>query len=97
MKPDVLTTPHPGLVTPTAKTHKNTDKKELPKSWPIVGASRGLTTPLGEIVLDLAEPVAKVRPSQWEAQSMEYVLYKKEVANLLIVQRRLNVLRSMMQ
>ena len=35
----------PPILRATAKTHKNTDEKGLPKSWPVVGASRELTTP----------------------------------------------------
>ena len=71
----------PPVLRATAETHTKPDKKVLPKSHPIVGAARGLTTPLGEPLLDLIEPVAKARPSQWEAKSTEEVLYKFEMAN----------------
>ena len=64
----------PPVLRATAKTHKPPDGQGLPKSRPIVGAARGLTTPLGETLSDLIEPVAKARSKQWEAQSTEEVL-----------------------
>ena len=41
-----------------------------------MGAARGLTTPLGELLSDTIEPVAKARDKIWEAQSTEEVLRK---------------------
>ena len=49
----------PPILRAVAKTHKATDPEGTPKSRPIVGAARGLTTPLGEQLSDLLEPVAK--------------------------------------
>ena len=43
-----------------AKTHKATGDNGVPKSRPIVGASKGLTTPLGELLSDLIEPVSRM-------------------------------------
>ena len=64
-----------------AKTHKATDPEGVPKSRPIVGAARGLTTPLGEQLSDILEPVAKGRDVIWESQSTEEVLRKIKEAN----------------
>ena len=65
----------------TAKTHKKADSERLPKSRPIFGAARGLTTPLGDTLSKLLEPVAKARTHKWEAQATEEVLRKIEDAN----------------
>ena len=64
----------PPILRATAKTHKKTDSEGLPKSQPIVGAARGLTTPLGETLSELLEPVAKARTQKWEVQSTEEVV-----------------------
>lgn len=66
----------------TAKTDKDVDSNRLPKSRLIVEAARGLTTPLGEILSDLIEPVAKARTPRWEAQSNEEVLRMIKSTNL---------------
>ena len=71
----------PPVLRATAKTHKAVDKEGLPKSRPIVGAARGLITPLGEILSDLIKPVAKARTKRWEAQSTEEVLRMIEATN----------------
>ena len=42
-----------------AKMHKKQGSGGIPKSRPIVAASAGLTTALGEIISDLIEPIAK--------------------------------------
>ena len=39
----------------------------IPKSRPIIGASKGLTTVIGEITLDLLEPIARTRTECMEA------------------------------
>ena len=57
----------------TAKTHKPPGRR-VPKSRPIVGASKGLTTPLGELFLDLVEPVSRMDMESREARSTENVL-----------------------
>ena len=67
-----------------AKTHKATDPEGNPKSRPIVGAARGLTTPLGEQLSDFLEPVARSRDQIWEAQSTEEVLRKIKEANQVL-------------
>ena len=51
----------PPVLRAMAKTNKKVDMNGLPKSRPIVGTARGLTTPLGETLSDLIEPVAKAR------------------------------------
>ena len=66
------------------KTHKATDKEGIPKSRPIVGAARGLTTPLGEQLSDIIEPVSRARNVVWEAQSTEEVLRKIQEANIVL-------------
>ena len=58
----------------TAKTHKPVGPEGVPKSRPIVGASKGLTTALGELVSDILEPVARVEPDPKEAQSTEELM-----------------------
>ena len=45
----------------------------IPKTRPIVGASSGLTTYIGDFVSDLIEPLAKKKPDSTEAQSTEKV------------------------
>merc|ERR1711867_161661 len=74
----------PPILRAVAKTHKATDPEGTPKSRPIVEAARGLTTPLGEQLSDLLEPVAKCRSKIWEAQSTEEVLRKIGEANLTV-------------
>ena len=54
-----------------AKTHKEVGPKGVPKYWPIVGASRGLTTALGEILSDILEVMARIQEESTEAQSTE--------------------------
>ena len=58
----------------TAKTHKPLGPNGVPKSRPIVGASKGLTTALGELVSDLLEPLAKGAEDQKKAQSTEELM-----------------------
>ena len=79
-------------MTAVAKTHKATDSNGNPKSRPIVGAARGLTTPLGELLSDILEPVAKARPRQWEAQSTEEVLRNIRDTNQVLLQRQVSEL-----
>ena len=71
----------PPTLRAVAKTHKPPDKEGCPKSRPIVGACRGLTTPLGEILSDIIEPVSMARETVWESQSTEEVLRKIKEAN----------------
>ena len=58
----------PPILRAVAKTHKATDPEGNPKSRPMVGVARGLTTPLGEQLSDLLDPVARSRDRVWEAQ-----------------------------
>ena len=55
----------------TAKTHKATGENNILKSHLIVGASKGLTTPLGELLSDLVELISRMREESDEAQSTE--------------------------
>ena len=73
---------NPPILRATAKTHKKVDVNGLPKSRPIFGAARGLTTPLGEMLSEIIDPIAKARKIQWEAQSTEEVLRQIEETNL---------------
>ena len=59
-----------------AKTHKQGGSDGVPKSRPIVGASKGHTTPLGELLSDLIEPVSRMNQDSQEAMSTEEVLRK---------------------
>ena len=45
-----------------------------PTSKPIIGTSKGLTTPLGKLLADLIVPVTRIRETSKEAQSTEEVL-----------------------
>ena len=65
----------------TAKTHKPPGDNGVPKSRPIVGASKGLTTPLGELLSDLIEPISRMDGESQEAQSTEEVLRMISEAN----------------
>ena len=53
----------------------------VPKARPIVGASKGLTTALRELIDDILEPVAKTEPDPREAQSMEELVRSVFEAN----------------
>ena len=44
------------------------------KSRPVVGASSGITTNLGDLIADILEAVAKTDQSTKEAQSTEEIL-----------------------
>ena len=59
----------PPVLRCVAKTHKAANKDGTPKSRPIVAASEGLTTALGEILSDLIEPIARTKDASTEAQS----------------------------
>ena len=74
----------PPTLRAVAKTHKPPNKEGCPKSRPIVGASRGLTTPLGETLSDIIEPVSLARETVWESQSTEEVLRKIKEANAML-------------
>ena len=58
----------------TAKTHKKVGERGITASRPIVGASKVLTTPLGELLSDLIVRVSKMRENSLEAQPTEEVL-----------------------
>ena len=71
----------PPVLRCTAKTHKPVGSGGIPKSRPIVGASKGLTTGLGEIISDILEPLASSVLDPREAQSTEELLRLIEEAN----------------
>ena len=64
------------------KTHKPTQSNGVPKSRPVVGASSGLTTYIGDVISDILEPIAKIREDSLEAQSTEEVRRIIEDASL---------------
>ena len=53
---------------------KPTGPEGIPKSRPVVGAAKGLTTAIGDLIADLIEPLAKIEPESTEAQSIEELL-----------------------
>ena len=65
-----------------AKTHKPVGKDGIPKSRPIVGATKGLTTAIGELISDIVEPITRSQEDSSEAQSTEELLNKIQEANL---------------
>ena len=65
-----------------AKTYKPLGPGGIPKSRPIVGASKGLTTALGELISDILEPLAKAEPDPRETQSTEELMRSIKEANL---------------
>ena len=67
----------PPVLRCVAKTHKPVGPDGIPKSRPIVAASEGLTTALGEILSDVIEPIARTRGEDehnYEAQSTEELM-----------------------
>ena len=64
-----------------AKTHKPPNPDGSPKTRPVVGASSGLGTGLGELLSDLVKPVSLARESQSECQSTEEVMARITTAN----------------
>ena len=64
-----------------AKMHKAVGPGGIPKSRPIVGASKGLTTSLGEIVFDILEPIARTMEDLKEAQSTEELMRSIQETN----------------
>ena len=63
------------------KTHKPLGPNGIPKSRPVVGASKGITTAIGDLISDIIEPLAKVEPEKTEAQSTEELLRGIQEAN----------------
>ena len=66
------------------KTHKPTGPEGIPKSRPVVGAAKGLTTAIGDLIADLIEPLAKIEPESTEAQSIEELLRKIQEVNKIL-------------
>ena len=64
-----------------AKTHKPVGNNGVPKSRPVVGAAQGLTTPIGDLISDIIEPLARVEPNKTEAQSTEELIRSIQEAN----------------
>ena len=42
------------------KDHKKVEVGALPKTWPVVGANRGLNMPLSDVISDILEPMSRV-------------------------------------
>ena len=59
----------PPVLRCVAKIHKLIGGNGVPKSRPIVGATKGLTTALGEMLSDIFEPMTKVEEEGVKAQS----------------------------
>ena len=72
---------HPPVLRSMAKTHKPPNPDGTPKTRPVVGASSGLGTGLGELLSDLVRPVSQARGSQSECQSTEEMVSRIEEAN----------------
>ena len=71
-----------------AKTHKDPGPDGTPKSRPIVGASKGLTTSLGELLSDILDPVAKTVEDPREAQSTEELMRSIQETNVTLEQQK---------
>ena len=71
----------PPVMRCAAKTHKPVGTNGVPKSRPIVGASQGLTTPIGNLISDVLEPLARVEPEVTEALSTEELIRAVQEAN----------------
>ena len=71
----------PPIMRCMAKTHKPIGENGVPKSRPVVGAAQGLTTPIGDLILDIIEPLARVEPEKTEAQSTEELIRSIQEAN----------------
>ena len=65
----------------TAKTHKPVGAEGVPKSGPIVGATKGLTTAQGKMISDIIEPIARTCPEELEEQSKEEMMRQIEETN----------------
>ena len=72
---------HPPVLRSMAKTHKAPNQDGSPKTRPVVGASSGMGTGLGEILSDLVRPVYMARKKQFECQSTEEMVHQIEEAN----------------
>ena len=70
------------------KTDKKMSTEGIPKSHPIVAASAGLTTPIGKLISDLIEPIARTKEDSAEAQSTEELMQAIEDTNRLNKQNR---------
>ena len=77
----------PPVLRCVAKTHKDPGPDGTPKSRPIVGASKGLTTSLGEILSDILDPVARTVEDPREAQSTEELMRSIQETNLTLEQQ----------
>ena len=72
---------YPPIMRCLPKTHKPPRPNGLPKSRPVVGAAKGITTAIGDLISDLIEPIAKVEQETTEAQSTEELLRGIQEAN----------------
>ena len=71
----------PPTLRSAAKTHKPAQEDGTPKTRPIVAATRGMGTALGEILSDLVAPISRTRESQKECQSTEEMVTHIQEAN----------------
>ena len=71
----------PPVLRCVAKTHKPVGDNEVHKSRSTVGATKGLTTALGEMISDLIELITRMCPEQSEAQSMEELMREIQDTN----------------
>ena len=61
--------------------NKPVGKDGIPKSRPVVGAHKGLTTAIGDLLADILEPLASTEPLKTEAHSTEELLRAIQEAN----------------
>ena len=69
----------------TAKTYKPFEEWGVPKSRPIVGASKGHPTPLGDLLSDMVEPMSRLKTG---TQFTEEALRNVSDANLRLDEGR---------
>ena len=49
-----------------------------------MGAAKGLTTSIGDLIADLIEPLAKIEPESTEEQSIEELLKRIQEVNKIL-------------
>ena len=57
----------PPIMRCLANTHKPVGSDGIPKSQSMVGAPKGLTMSIGDLIADILEPLAAVEPEKIEA------------------------------
>ena len=68
----------PSVLRATAQTHKKVEENWHPKPHPIVGAARQLTTPLGENLSEIIDPVAKAKSTEEVLRMIENTNHRLE-------------------